>query len=367
MPLAEHVDPTEAELRLFWDGAGVLFCIIDEGRFTSVNEAWTDLLGWREDQLLGRRPQEFLHPDDADTAQDGAEQTRLSGRVIDIRNRYRHADGSVRWLQWTGHMLEGRWYGVARDVTAMESAHTALQRSERRSRATVTALREGLVISDATGRLVEANARFAEMTGWAVRELLDQRPPYPWLPPDATLGQDGTRELTLVRRDGSRFRALVDQTPLQERGSAHDSTLAVIRDVTELTETRDRLRAAHEVARMSSWEWFDEGDRVVVNYDGMRPEMPPRYELTGADVLRTLAMEDRELARRMRDETAAGTRPGFAVDLRVASSTIDVAWVEWRARPLHDADGTIIGVCGTAQDISARKHAELHATSSPGA
>ncbi|UUY05527.1 PAS domain S-box protein [Svornostia abyssi] len=369
--------PTEDELRLFWNRSGVLFCIIDEaGRLAAVNAVWTDLLGWREDQLLGHRPQEFMHPDDLAGPRPGIAAADSERPLPERDQRFRNADGSVRWLQWTGYDRDGRWYGVGRDVTAMHTSQVALQHSERRSRATLTALREGLVITGPDGRVLELNDRFAEMTGWTAREIVGTRPPHPWWPPEdheratallraSTDGGHASRELTFMRRNGERFPALVDKAPLVERSEAKPSTLFVIRDITELARTRDRLRASHEVARISGWEWFTEGDRVVINYDGMRPGTPPQYEVTGDDILSVIAPEDRELARRLRDETADGTREELMVDLRVASPNIAVEWVEWRGRPLRDADGTIIGVCGTAQDISARKRVEAAATATP--
>lgn len=369
----DHAEPTADQLRLFWDRAGVLFCIVGpDRRIACVNQAWTDLLGWREDQLLGRLPEEFLHPDDVPaTRRVGFTDLGDEQRMLEHRTRCRHADGSVRWIQWSGHLRDGYWFGVGRDITAMHSAHRALQHSERRSRATLEALREGLVIVTPDRRIAEVNDRFAEMTGWSVRELIGRNPPYPWWPPEeyeradallraAARGEHGSRELTFMRRDGSRFPALVDEAPLVENAEGRPSTLSVVRDATELTDARDRLREAHEVARLSSWEWYDD-DRVVIHYDGMRPETPPRYEVTGAQVLQAIAPDDRAVARRLRDEVSAGTREEFHVDLRVESAAIDVAWVEWRGQPLRGPRGSIVGVRGTAQDITARKRAELAA------
>ena len=35
-----------------------------DGEITAVNPAWTTLLGWREDELLGKQFMDFVHPDD---------------------------------------------------------------------------------------------------------------------------------------------------------------------------------------------------------------------------------------------------------------------------------------------------------------
>src|SRR5207237_2857594 len=44
--------------------------------------------------------------------------------------RFRHKDGSYRWLSWTGVSDEGRIYAVARDVTADKAATDRLKATE---------------------------------------------------------------------------------------------------------------------------------------------------------------------------------------------------------------------------------------------
>lgn len=363
----QGMEPAEDDLRLLWRHADVLLALLDDdGRFVAVNPAWTALLGWTEAQLLGHRIQEFMVSEDV--AGDAPRFTRVDGRrsAREVELRVRHADGSIRWLQWTADQHESGWYVAGRDVTARRTTQRALQRSERRSRAILTALREGLVVIGPDRRILEVNDRFAEMTGWSARDIVGIGPPFPWWPPgpdgelaadalQAALRGDGSsHELTFVRRDGGAFRALVDDAPLVEDPGARPGTLSVVRDISELTDARDRLREAHDVARLCSWEWFDDGDRVVITYDGMRPEMPPAYEVTGDRVVSVLGAEDRERARRLRDETAAGMRAEFVAEFRVDHPSIDVARVEWRGRPLRDAAGRLVGVRGTAQDVSRR-------------
>lgn len=63
MPL-DPADPLDDVAR-FWALARELFCVLGQGgEFIRVNPAWTRVLGWREDELLGRRAFEFVHPDD---------------------------------------------------------------------------------------------------------------------------------------------------------------------------------------------------------------------------------------------------------------------------------------------------------------
>ena len=100
----------------------------------AVNPAWTALLGWREDELVGRSFLDLVHPDDA--AATLAEADRLSRGLTTSRfeNRYRHKDGGHRWLSWTAVPEAGLIHAVARDVTAERAQAEALAQAEGRLR-----------------------------------------------------------------------------------------------------------------------------------------------------------------------------------------------------------------------------------------
>jgi PAS domain S-box-containing protein len=91
-----------------------------DGYFVRLNPAWTAVLGYELDELKSRPFVEFVHPDDvAATNAEAARQINEGQSVLNFQNRYRHRDGSYRWLEWTsspsadGVLL----YAVARDVT----------------------------------------------------------------------------------------------------------------------------------------------------------------------------------------------------------------------------------------------------------
>jgi len=104
--------------RLFEMTSDLLAAISLDGRFTLLNPAWEDTLGWSTEELLAQPMQARVHPDDL-------EQTlalTLAGRnrsaqLVNFTNRYRHKDGSWRWLLWSARCDGEVWYAAARDVT----------------------------------------------------------------------------------------------------------------------------------------------------------------------------------------------------------------------------------------------------------
>lgn len=104
--------------RLFEMTNDLLAAITLDGRFTLLNPAWEQALGWSREELMARPMQELIHPDDL-------EQTialTLAGRhrsahFVNFTNRYRHRDGSWRWLLWSARCDGEHWYAAAKDVT----------------------------------------------------------------------------------------------------------------------------------------------------------------------------------------------------------------------------------------------------------
>jgi diguanylate cyclase (GGDEF)-like protein/PAS domain S-box-containing protein len=123
--LADATDPgacasadANGVARLFEMTSDLLAAISLDGRFTLLNPAWADALGWSVEELVAQPMQARVHPDDL-------EQTlalTLAGRnrsaqLVNFTNRYRHKDGSWRWLLWSARCDGEVWYAAARDVT----------------------------------------------------------------------------------------------------------------------------------------------------------------------------------------------------------------------------------------------------------
>jgi PAS domain S-box-containing protein len=113
------VAPEDLYSRFFTLSMDMLALAGVDGYFKVLNGAWTDTLGFTEEELLSQPYLDFVHPDDQ--AATVAEATKLADGfpTIHFRNRYRCKDGSYKWLAWTATaaMADGTIYAAARDVT----------------------------------------------------------------------------------------------------------------------------------------------------------------------------------------------------------------------------------------------------------
>jgi PAS domain S-box-containing protein len=105
-----------------------------EGYFTNVNPAWTRTLGWSEDEIRALHVDELRHPDDAPVAIEGRRRLAEGIGTVRMENRFRHKDGSYRWIYWTLTAEQGLIYVVGRNVTADKAAAQAHRQTEEQLR-----------------------------------------------------------------------------------------------------------------------------------------------------------------------------------------------------------------------------------------
>ncbi|HMK43032.1 MAG TPA: diguanylate cyclase [Dissulfurispiraceae bacterium] len=157
----------EEELRNIFDLSIDMVCIFDfrNARFLKVNPAFERVLGFSEDEILSLTCFDLIHPDDI-----AATKTMLSEKLskgipaLNFVNRYRHKDGSYRWLEWNSQPQpeQGITYAVARDISKRKKMEVSLAMSEVSLRAFLEALREAAYIIDVDGIIIEHNSLLAE-------------------------------------------------------------------------------------------------------------------------------------------------------------------------------------------------------------
>jgi len=118
------------ELERFFALSLDMLCVANfDGFFTRVNPAFERVLGYSREELLGKPFMSFVHPEDHDATPGEFESILGGGETRAFENRYRRADGSYRWLQWSSitDRDAGLIYAVARDVTEAKHAEKKLR------------------------------------------------------------------------------------------------------------------------------------------------------------------------------------------------------------------------------------------------
>jgi PAS domain S-box-containing protein len=138
--LEQQVEERTAERDRMWDSSPDLLLVVDfDGIFHRVNPAWSILLGYAPDELIGRHVNAFVVPDDHGKTI-GAYETAAAGHQLRVENRYRHKDGSSRTISWAAAPAGNMTYATGRDVTAEREMEARLRDEQDFSRLALSAV-----------------------------------------------------------------------------------------------------------------------------------------------------------------------------------------------------------------------------------
>jgi len=131
--LEQRVQERTRELNRIWSlSADLMISVRLDGRIVSVNPAWTQVLGWPDEALVGTDVLALLHPEDVEPSRHALGQLAQGQRLLRYENRFRHHDGSYRSFSWTAVPdTSGQIHAVGRDVTALRESEQRLRHSQK--------------------------------------------------------------------------------------------------------------------------------------------------------------------------------------------------------------------------------------------
>jgi len=128
--LERRVEERTRERDRAWNNSQDLQAVLGlNGIFRAANSAWTTVLEWMPEEVVGRHYLEFVHPDDRAFSA-GALSATAAEDAPAIENRCRHKDGSYRWVSWVGAPEDELIYASGRHVTAEKVAAAALEATQ---------------------------------------------------------------------------------------------------------------------------------------------------------------------------------------------------------------------------------------------
>ena len=158
----------------------VAIAMVDKtGRYTEVNQAWLDFLGYSEDELRQFNSSEITHPDDREVS------ARYLQQVIDgecnsyrLENRFLHRDGRILWgdqnvtamRSETGEIEE--IIGVILDITRQKEIETEMHIAQ----VVMEVASEGIMVTDADDHIIAVNPAYSHITGYSEEESLGRKP-----------------------------------------------------------------------------------------------------------------------------------------------------------------------------------------------
>ncbi len=179
----ETLRRSESEFRSAFVDAAMPMAITDQdGTVIRVNQPFCDMVGYREQELLGSNITALTHPDDLD---DSVHQrgTVVEGTVVAARypRRYLRKDGKLVWgmVSLSAARLSGdpKVYvlGQIQDITEQKLAEEQVRRISDRYQQFVDNANDVIVSYDVEGRFNFVNRRFVELSGYSEEEAYSLR------------------------------------------------------------------------------------------------------------------------------------------------------------------------------------------------
>ncbi|WP_156362779.1 PAS domain-containing protein [Rubellimicrobium mesophilum] len=129
--LEARVAERTAERDRVWQLSRDLLVVVGaDGIFRAVNPAWTAILGHDPEDVVGHSFRDFIWPEDAELTQSGLDEAAAARDLTSFENRYRHRDGSPRWISWHTSVEDDLVYAYGRDITADKERQARLERAE---------------------------------------------------------------------------------------------------------------------------------------------------------------------------------------------------------------------------------------------
>jgi PAS domain S-box-containing protein len=130
--LEERVEQRTRERDRVWSLSRDLFVTGGmDGLLREVNPAWTDVLGYAPDEVVGAHLESLIHPDDRGLLADHSAGLQGGHALHDLDLRFRHKDGTERWINWTLTPETGVFYGIGRDVTQRKMLEEQLRQAQK--------------------------------------------------------------------------------------------------------------------------------------------------------------------------------------------------------------------------------------------
>jgi PAS domain S-box-containing protein len=380
---------SERQFRLLAENSSDMITRHDpSGLYRYVSPASRKVVGFDPDQLVGRSPYEFIHPDDLPEVHRSHELTLSGTDPATVVFRGLRRDGSYVWLETTVRAVRDEATGqvveihcVTRDITLRKHAEHELRDSRELLQSVLDNCPAVVYIKDIEGRYLLVNRRYETLFHVSRGEFVGRTDHDLFSPERVAVLRGNDRQVIeacgplefeeLVPHGGEQHSYLSVKFPLFDREGLPFAVCGISTDITERIRAETALRETSAVLRSildnmaDAVVMADEHDRFLEfnpaaqrlfgrrPADSNRAEWSRQFGLYLPDAVTPFPPEQIPFARAIRGESVND------VEMFVRhQDRPEGIWVLVSARPLLDDAGRPRAGVIVCRDITERKVAE---------
>lgn len=358
----------------------LIFLANEEGYFQKVSKSCQKILGYTQDELIGKSFRDLIHPDDFEPTLEIRRQIMAGFPTSDFKNRYYKKDGSIIHLNWSATLDKNTntVFAIARDITQLIKTKKKLKKDRQKLRIVLNSSPETIWALDKNFRLITANQKFLrsmkEVGNWEIKpgDNLIFNTPLPekfiqewksWYE-RAIAGETFSvvRKVTMMRSGGYmevNFKPIFEKEKVVAVGCyALDITEKKLEEQKK-NELLDRLNLAQKIGKLGYWEFDIQTEEIYWSDEvyaiwGRKPRVfNPNFD----EFFNTFHPDDREEFLHHHSLALQGLAPLDAVH-RIILPTGEIKYVHEKGSLESDPESGKINFRGTVQDITIEKNFE---------
>lgn len=362
------------ELDRYFSNSLDLLCIADtNGVFLRLNPEWEKVIGYKIEELEGRKFLDFVHPEDVPATMQVMSSLIDEIEILSFENRYICKDGSYRWIEWRSKPLDNKIYAVARDIHHRKMAEDRIRENEQFLKTVISAVTQPFAVIDVNDySVVMANEAYGR-TDAGLRKCYEVShgfsapcsgcdDPCPMEMVKST-AKPHTLEHLHLGPDGKPRNIEIHAYPVFDKKGKVVQIIEYGIDITERRKTEVALRESEEQHRLL-FETAQEG--ILVIQDGKFVYFNPKaVEITGYSADKLLNMnflhsvyeDDKIKIAENYHKRLSGKAVDNHYEFRILNADGEVRWIElsaarfeWKSNP---------ATLNLISDITEKKKAEV--------
>src|SRR6266436_2645791 len=343
-----------------------------EGKILQANDAVSQLLGFRQDEVLEQSLSRFITPDETREFTAALREVVERGVMRNVVLNPRSASGEVIPTSLNASALrdpDGKAIGaigILRDMRELDKARAYAE-------SLIKNAPDPVFVSDLEGKILQANDAVSQLLGFRQDEVLEQSL-------SRFITPDETREFTAALREvvergvmrnvvlnprsasGEVIPTSLNASALRDPDGRAIGVIGILRDMRELDKARayaeSLIKNAPDPVFVSDLEGkILQANDAVFALLGFRPD-----ELIEQSLSRIISPDEtREFLAALREVVARGVTRNARLNPRSASG--EVIPTTLNASALRDPDGKVIGVIGILRDMRELDKARAYAES----